>query len=441
LERDTSHRPRDRNAAKITPDGMESRSENLGDTGRADFSRRTDTARETVPSSIREAAARHRQQGRHSPDTAEPSADTFPHINEDGEARLSEAVASEPISQARPAPRFAEEAAASREAAPVPRSQHGTAYSRRFAEPIPDGREMSSSPVVSGKPEDVPLPVEPLPDAVVPADTGSDAPVRDAVRAPEPAPRRHDPRPGRLRFSSGEKSSATAAQVKRPASPHAPIPRDAAAPVGKETPQAPVTPPATDTQATADASDTATAPDTPVKPPGAADSRPAPDKAKHKKPAKLRFGEDESPPASKSADKKLARSRSKADRSAEKLDAARNKLPQKKRIRSHQVFDEKSGKPKRELHFEKEVKSQRQHMKGPAVTRPVKAAGNSVVAYGHRKLYQVEHENVGTEAAHKGELAVEGGLRRLHRHSKTAPYRKVEKLTRKTTKLSTWLSG
>jgi len=53
----------------------------------------------------------------------------------------------------------------------------------------------------------------------------------------------------------------------------------------------------------------------------------------------------------------------------------------------------------------------------------------------HEKIYEVEHENVGTESAHKTELAVEGGIRTTSRIAKrrirTMPARRVRKLTKK----------
>ena len=76
------------------------------------------------------------------------------------------------------------------------------------------------------------------------------------------------------------------------------------------------------------------------------------------------------------------------------------------------------------------------HIKGSVPTRPIKFGANAVLAYGHKKIYMAERENVGTEAAHKGELSVEAGLRKAYRHHKTKPYRKVEKLSKKTTKLN-----
>jgi murein DD-endopeptidase MepM/ murein hydrolase activator NlpD len=153
------------------------------------------------------------------------------------------------------------------------------------------------------------------------------------------------------------------------------------------------------------------------------------------KPGKLQFTEDETPPKIPSRgevrqQKKYGKAQAKADKSVSKLDKAKSKLPAKKKLRSKRVLNEETGKAKRKLYFESEVKSQSEHLKGAKPLRPVKAAGNSALAFGHRKMYQVERENVATEAAHKGEMAAEGGVRSALRHHKTAPYRKVQKLER-----------
>jgi len=138
--------------------------------------------------------------------------------------------------------------------------------------------------------------------------------------------------------------------------------------------------------------------------------------------------------------RKLGRAQKQADRTAAKLETAKSKLPQKRKIRSERVFDEKKGKAKRKLHFESEVKSQKEHLKGPLPLRPIKAAGNALMLKAHSKLYQVEHENVGVKAAHRTEMAVEGGIRSALHFRKTAPYRRVEKLERKAAKKSIHLA-
>lgn len=145
------------------------------------------------------------------------------------------------------------------------------------------------------------------------------------------------------------------------------------------------------------------------------------------KPGKLRFTQNETSPP-KITNKKFVKTERQANRANAKLDKARNKLPARRKLRSGRVFDAETGKAKRRLYFEKEIKPQSEHIKGALPLRPVKAAGNSAIVFGHRKLYQVENDNVGVKAAHHAEMVAEGGVRSAFRYHKTAPYRKVAKL-------------
>jgi len=156
------------------------------------------------------------------------------------------------------------------------------------------------------------------------------------------------------------------------------------------------------------------------------------------KPGRLRFTQDEAAPDAPKAhhNRKLHKAQAQAERVTGKLEKARDNLPAKKKLRKVSVTDAKTGDVKRKLQFEKTPISQSEHIKGPLPLRPVKAAGNSAIVYGHRKLYQSEHENVGVKAAHRAETVAEGGVRSALRFHKTAPYRKVAKLERKSAKNS-----
>jgi hypothetical protein len=136
------------------------------------------------------------------------------------------------------------------------------------------------------------------------------------------------------------------------------------------------------------------------------------------------------------SEKKLTKARGKAEQSRARLDAAMKKLPQKRRLAVGNAFDADTGKSKRSLRFEGDVKDKCAYLKGPAATRPVKAVANAAIACGHRKIYQAERENVGVTAAHRGEMLAEGGLRLAYRFHRTAPYRKVERLTHRMAKHS-----
>ena len=127
------------------------------------------------------------------------------------------------------------------------------------------------------------------------------------------------------------------------------------------------------------------------------------------KTSKLEFTADELPPETK--DKKLTHARRKAERTAQKAEQAQNRLPARKKLRMETVSDPETGKAKKHLKFEKEVKSQKVHVKGPVPLRPVKAGANTAIGYAHKKIYEAEDENVGIKAAHRSELVGEAGLR------------------------------
>lgn len=165
------------------------------------------------------------------------------------------------------------------------------------------------------------------------------------------------------------------------------------------------------------------------------------------KPSKLKFDDvlpdSQSKPSNISpsqvaANKRAEQAQRKANRSAAQLEKAQSQLPKKYRLKCNKTIDleNKNPKLKRKLCFESEVKDQASHIKGDLPTRPIKLGANTAIAYGHKKIYMVERENVGTEAAHKGELLAEDGLRRVYRRHKTKRYRKVAKLESKTARLN-----
>lgn len=149
-----------------------------------------------------------------------------------------------------------------------------------------------------------------------------------------------------------------------------------------------------------------------------------------KRPSKLEFTADELPP--ETASKKLTQARRKAERAAQKLEQAEERLPARRKLWMETSSDPDTGKATKRLKFEKEVKTQRAHVKGPLPMRPVKAGANMAVGYAHKKVYQAEEENVGVKAAHRTELVGEAGVRTAYHRHKTAPYRRVTKLQQKT---------
>jgi murein DD-endopeptidase MepM/ murein hydrolase activator NlpD len=161
-------------------------------------------------------------------------------------------------------------------------------------------------------------------------------------------------------------------------------------------------------------------------------------------PSKLRFSPNEAAQGPSRAEakqaQKLGKAQEKAEKAVTKLETAKSKLPAKRKLRSRRVFNEETGKAKRKLYFESSVKPQGEHLKGAAPRSPVKAAGNLTIAHAHRKLYQVERENVAVEAAHKGELVAEGGVRSALRQYKVKTYRAVQRAERAAAKKSVGLA-
>lgn len=104
----------------------------------------------------------------------------------------------------------------------------------------------------------------------------------------------------------------------------------------------------------------------------------------------------------KSQQEQTAASKLRMEKRGEKLDAAREKLAKQKP-------------PK----------------KPGAVKRLAHTAGHGVHGFVHGKLYEVEHENVGTEGAHRSELAAESvyrfGRRKLRKAIREHPAKAVER--------------
>jgi len=125
--------------------------------------------------------------------------------------------------------------------------------------------------------------------------------------------------------------------------------------------------------------------------------------------------------------KKMGKAEKKAEKVDSKLEKARKKQPHKKKLKSKLEFDEANGKAKYKLYFEDEAKP----VKHPVViNRGAKAAVRSGVFYAHKKIHQVEGENVGVEAAHKSEKAVENTVRAFNRHSNRKRLKNQKRITK-----------
>lgn len=118
-----------------------------------------------------------------------------------------------------------------------------------------------------------------------------------------------------------------------------------------------------------------------------------------------------------------------------KLEQAKQDLLKQRRPALKRTVDSETGKVKHSVYLAEEVKPRG---KRSTAGRVVTASGRMANRQLHRKLRQVEQENVGTEAAHKTEFVTErtvsSAVRHGHRYVKDTPYRKVEKLERKSAK-------
>ena len=106
-----------------------------------------------------------------------------------------------------------------------------------------------------------------------------------------------------------------------------------------------------------------------------------------------------------------------------KADKAQAKIPKKTVVKKERGFDPATGKVKTQLRFE-EVDKKKPPSK---LTHAVQdAPANFVLSQVHREVRQSEDDNVGVEAAHKIEQAVESGGRLVqsaHRAHQLKPYR------------------
>ena len=119
-----------------------------------------------------------------------------------------------------------------------------------------------------------------------------------------------------------------------------------------------------------------------------------------------------------------------AEKRADRLETAKSALPNRRVITKETVYNEAKGKARSKLHFEKVEKHPPKLKPNPA-SRPVQEAG----LYLHRKIHEVEQENVGVESGHKAEELAERqagkALRNARRRHKLKPYRAAAKAERK----------
>ncbi|MCD8004185.1 MAG: NlpC/P60 family protein [Oscillospiraceae bacterium] len=159
------------------------------------------------------------------------------------------------------------------------------------------------------------------------------------------------------------------------------------------------------------------------------------------KPVRLRFTEDDL------ADKKVAKAATKAEKAADKADKAVSRLPTKRRLRREPATagSKKSklrrestaaAKSKEKLRFGKlkieEVEAPKPRARGKHAA--TKAPLDTVSGTAHKQISQYEDDNVGVQAAHQSEEAVEGTTHVTEQavySNKLRKYEKAEKLVRK----------
>ena len=120
-----------------------------------------------------------------------------------------------------------------------------------------------------------------------------------------------------------------------------------------------------------------------------------------------------------------------ADNAADKAEAARAKIPKKKKKVKQRTVDPATGKKKTQLRFEEVEKPAPASKLTHAVTA---APGQTLSSQVHRKIGETEEDNVGIQSAHKLEETAETGAymaqSAYHSH-KLRPYRAAARAERK----------
>ena len=123
------------------------------------------------------------------------------------------------------------------------------------------------------------------------------------------------------------------------------------------------------------------------------------------------------------AEPKLEKPIKRVKKAEAKADKAQAKIPKKTVVKKERGFDPATGKVKTQLRFEEVDKKKPPSKLTHAVQN---APANFVLSQVHREVRQSEDDNVGVEAAHKVEQAVESGGRLVqsaHRAHQLKPYR------------------
>jgi len=145
-------------------------------------------------------------------------------------------------------------------------------------------------------------------------------------------------------------------------------------------------------------------------------------------------------------EKKISRLEKNHDKYGKKRDRARGRQPTKKTKVRGRCYDESKNKAKTKIRFAKEPVPMDEAKWNTAKKPSLPARGAAALATAginklHTKVYEAEHENAGTQAAHRAELVGESayrGAKKLahgaYRHARNAPYRKAAKYETKSIK-------
>ena len=146
--------------------------------------------------------------------------------------------------------------------------------------------------------------------------------------------------------------------------------------------------------------------------------------ARQRPSSRLQFTDEER------ADPALRKYIDRFDRAADKLDAAKAKIPTKTVKVKERVFDEATGKGKTSIRFEEVEKKPNGKLRHNPLGRPAQ----EITLAAHNKVHEVEQENVGVEAGHKTEELAEQGVlhagsrvRQALHHHETKPWRDAAK--------------
>lgn len=129
----------------------------------------------------------------------------------------------------------------------------------------------------------------------------------------------------------------------------------------------------------------------------------------------------------------LANAIHRSNKAADKLDAAKGKIPKQQKKVRQRLYDTATGRVKTVSTYQEVDRPPNTKLRHNPLRMPLQRLEQEI----HDEIHKVEQENVGVEAGHKGEeLAEQGlklgahGIRQAAAHQKRKPWRDVEKAQR-----------